>query len=333
MDRVRWGIIGAGGIANVMAADFAFVPRAELVAIASRDQARAHAFADRFGVAKAYGSYGELIADDEIDVVYVATPHTHHRDVALAAIEAGKAVLMEKAFTATLEGTRQVIEAARAKGVFVMEALWTRFLPAIAAAREIVAWGRLGDVLGVQGDLCAYREYDPTHRLFDPALGGGALLDLGVYPVGFAQGFLGSASEVRCVGRFAPNGVDLAASLSIAHTSGGLSTLACGFDGHGPSKMSVYGTKGWIEVEPRFHHPTTISVHRQGVLPRIIEARFIGRGYAHEIAEVGECLRLGYTESQVMSLDDTLEIMRVLDQGLEQLGVRYEEADMSAELA
>ncbi|MCC2594498.1 Gfo/Idh/MocA family oxidoreductase [Tessaracoccus sp. OS52] len=326
MDTIRWGFVGAGWIADVMASDFGFVHNAELAAVASRDLGRAQQFASKHGVRKAYGSYVELLEDDDIDVVYLANTHPHHRDVALAAIERGKALLVEKAFTATLAGTREVVDAARAKGVFCMEAMWTRFLPAISAAREVVAWGRIGDVLGVQGDLCAYREYDPHHRLFDPATGGGAILDLGVYVVSFAQAFLGQARTVQCVGRYAPNGVDAAAAMSIEYATGGLSALACGFDGHGPGRMAIYGTKGWIEVEPRFHHPTTLSVHRTGVLPRVIEANMTGRGYAHEVAEVTERVLAGDTESPIMPLNDTVEVMRVLEECLAQMGIEHREA-------
>ncbi len=328
MKTIRWGIIGAGWIADIVAADFRFVRNSELVAIGSRDLEKAQTLAAKHRVAKAYGSYLELLDDPDIDVVYIATPHPHHRDVALAAIARGKAILVEKSFTATFDGATEVVRAARDEGVFCMEAMWTRFLPAIAAAREVVAWGRIGEVLGVQGDLCAYREYEPTHRLFSPETAGGAILDLGVYVLSFAQLFLGEAQTVNCVGRLNPNGTDAAAAISLGHTGGGLSALACGFDGHGPARMSIYGTKGWIEVEPRFHHPTTLSVHRTGVLPRIIEARMTGRGYAHEINEVSERLLAGDTESSIMPLDDTLEVMRVMEECLDQIGVRHQEADL-----
>ncbi|MDO5736448.1 MAG: Gfo/Idh/MocA family oxidoreductase [Propionibacteriaceae bacterium] len=329
MDTTRWGIIGAGWIANTMAADFPLVRNAELTAIASRKVGKAQALATKHRVPKAYGSYMELLDDPDIDVVYIATPHPHHRDIALAAIERGKAVLVEKAFTATHAGAVDVVEAARAKGVFCMEAMWTRFLPAIAAAREVVAWGRIGEVLGVQGDLCAYREFDPNHRLFSEETAGGAILDLGVYVISFAQSFLGEAAQIGCVGRLAPNGADNAASIAIRHTGGGLSTLACGFDGHGPARMAIYGTKGWIELAPRFHHPTTLSVHRSGVLPRIIEANMMGRGYAHEINEVSQRILAGDTESAIMPLSDTLEVMRVMEECLAQLGITHQEADLN----
>ncbi len=329
MESIRWGIIGAGAIADVVAGDFAHVPRAELVAVAARNLERAQDFASRHRIPRAHGDYRSLLESDSIDVVYVATTHPQHRDVALAAIAAGKAVLVEKSFTATLAGTRQVVAAAREAGVFAMEAMWTRFLPAVAAAREVVAWGRIGEVLGVQGDLCAYRPYDPDHRLWNPETGGGAVLDLGVYVVSMAQAFLGTARDIHCTGRFAPNGVESSATMNIQYAGGGTAALTCGFDLHGPGRMAIHGTKGWIEIEPRFHHPTTISVHRSGVLPRIVEAKQVGRGYSHELMEVSHRLLLGETESATMPLTDTVEVMRVLEECLTQLGRPQQEAHVA----
>lgn len=314
-------------MAGQFAGDFRFVPGAELVGVAARDARRAEAFAAEHKVGQAFGSYRELLESD-IDVVYVANTHPQHRDVALAAIAAGKAVLVEKAFTATYAGAQEVVAAAEKAGVFVMEAMWTRFLPAVAAAREVVAWGRIGDVLGVSGDLCAYRDYDPTDRLWSPELGGGAVLDLGVYLVSLAQAFLGTSRSVHCVGRYAPNGVESQASMSIGYASGATAALTCGFDVHGAGRLTVHATKGWIEIQPRFHHPTTISVHRAGVLPRVIEAKPMGRGYVHEIVEVNDCLRVGATQSETMPLCDTLEVMKVLSECLSQLGRPQREAEL-----
>lgn len=326
MDTVRWGIIGTGSIAGAVVGDFRLVADAELVAVGSRSQGRADAFAREHHIPRAHGSYSQLLDDENVDVVYVATPHPHHRDVALAAIERGKAVLVEKSFTATYDGAKQLVEAARAKNVFLMEAMWTRFLPAIQAAKEVVAWGRIGDVVGVQGDLIANRRFDPRDRLFDPDLGGGAILDLGVYPVSLAQHFLGEVREVFCAARLYHNGVDAAASITLRHIGDALSSLACAFDGHGPGSFLVAGTKGWIEIQPRFHHPTAITINRAGVLPRVIETRSIGKGYAHQFAEVTQRVRAGETESPTMPLSDTLEVMRVLSECTVQAGVHYEEA-------
>ena len=326
MTTVRWGIVGTGAIAHAVAGDFQFVPGAELAGVASRTRANALQFAAQHDVRLAFGSYREMLESPDIDVVYIATPHPQHRDIALAAIANGKAVLVEKSFTATLAGSQEVVDAARAKGVFAMEAMWTRFLPVIAAAREVVAWGRIGDVVGLQGDLYAFREYQPEHRLFARELGGGAILDLGVYPVSFAVAFLGEAKEISSRSRLYPTGVERAAAVNLVHAGEGLSSLTFGFDGYGPGRMVIVGTKGWIEVEPRFHHPSMITVHRNGVLPRIIEALPQGRVYSHEFAEVTQRIREGLTESPTMPLSDTLEVMRILEECLHQAGIEHHEA-------
>lgn len=326
MDTIRWGIVGTGALAHGVAGDFQFVPGAELVAVASRTRVKAQEFAAHHDIGLAFGSYRELLESPHVDVVYIATPNPQHRDVALAAIANGKAVLVEKAFTVTLAGAQQVVDAARAKGVFAMEAMWTRFLPVIAAAREVVAWGRIGDVVGIQGDLYAHREYQPEHRLFAPELGGGAILDLGVYPISFAQAFLGEAKEICSRSRLYHSGVERASVVNLVHAGDALSSLTFGFDGHGPGRMVIVGTKGWIEVEPRFHHPSMITVHRNGMLPRIIEAMPTGRGYSHEFAEVTQRLRDGFTESPTMPLNDTLEVMRIAEACLQQAGMTHQEA-------
>ncbi len=328
MNGVRWGIVGAGTVAGLAAGDFQFVPGAELVAIASRSQEKADTFAAQYAVPLAFGDYREMITSPEIDAVYIATPHTQHRDIALAAIANGKAVLVEKAFAVTLAGTRDVVLAAQAAGVFAMEAMWTRFLPAIAAAREVVAWGRIGDAVAVQADLYAYRDYAEEHRLFNKELGGGAILDLGVYLVNLAQMFLGDVKAVECMTRLYPTGVEKAAAITLAHVGHGLSSLTCGFDGPGPGRMIVVGTKGWIEIEPRFHHPSVITIHRTGVLPRVIEAAPSGRGYSHEFAEASKRIAEGATESPTMPLADTLEVMRVLELCLRQAGIYHRDADL-----
>lgn len=328
MRTIRWGIAGPGRIAEAVAPDFLHVPRAELLAVASRDEERAKSFAARHGVERAYGSYRALIEDPDIDVIHIATPHPMHHGLALAAIEAGKAVLVEKAFTATLPGTLEVINAAEANKVFCMEAMWTRFQPAISAAREIIAWGRIGEIVGVQGDLTAFRQYNADDRLFSKALGGGATLDLGVYVLSFAHDFLGRPTSVKATGRRYPNGVDAGASVSLGYQSGATASMSYALDSHGPGRMVVFGTNGWVVIEPRFHHPTTISVHRSGVLPRIIEAQVLGRGYAHEIIEVTDAILTGRTESDVMPLQATFEVAETMHAVLNQLGVSYSEAKM-----
>ncbi|MGI3781420.1 MAG: Gfo/Idh/MocA family protein, partial [Janthinobacterium lividum] len=310
--------------------DFAHVEGAELVAVASRSQERAQAFADRHGIARAYGGYGQIVRDDEVDVLYVATPHPQHEAVALAAASAGKAVLVEKAFTATVAGAERVIEAVRREQVFAMEAMWTRFQPAVVKIRELVADGAIGEVRQVQADLGVDRPYDPEDRLFDPAQGGGAMLDLGVYVVSLAQHFLGDPTTVFASGSLAPTGVDAEAGLLLGYEDGRAAALLISLRNPTPGAARLHGTGGWIEIPPRFHHPRSFVLNRKGHEPETFELPPLGVGYSHELIEVTQCLRAGRTESSVMPLADTLAVQRVLNEASEQLGVFHHEDERMA---
>lgn len=323
---IRWGIAGTGAMAAAFIADFAHVPGAEVVAVGSRTAARAGEFAAEHGVPAAY-TYAELVRAD-LDVVYVATPHPQHHAVALAAIEAGRAVLVEKAFTATLAGAREVVAAARARGIFCMEAMWTRFQPAVLQARELIAAGEIGEVLMVQADLGAFRAYDPVSRLFDPALGGGATLDLGVYVVSVAQHFLGTPDRVSASGTHYPNGTDAAVAIHLAYDDGRAASLVCSLTSETGGRAVVMGTGGSIELAPRFHHPTELVVRRNGRPAQELHLPADGRGYAHEIVEVGRCLEAGLLESPAMPLEDTLGVQWVLEETLGQLGITAHEGQV-----
>jgi predicted dehydrogenase len=323
--EIRWGIVGPGRIAEKVVGDFAVVDGARAVAVASRSIDRAQAFAAQHGVDRAYGSYAEIMADPDVDALYVATPHPQHHPIAVAALRAGKALLVEKAFTATAAGAAEIVDLARGSGVFVMEAMWTRFQPAVVAMRELVSDGAIGEVRSVQADLGVVREYDPSDRLFDLALGGGALLDVGVYVVSFAQMLLGAPERVVAAGSLFPSGADAEASLLLDYGDGRTATLMTSLRNALPGQARVFGTTGWIDVLPRFHHPTTIVLHREGAEPETITRRPLGAGYAHELIEVNECLRAGHSESAVMPLADTLAVQTILDEAAEQLGVRHAE--------
>ena len=322
---IRWGVVGPGRIAEKVVEDFAVVDGARAVAVASRSLDRARAFAARHGIERAHGSYAEILADPEVDVLYVATPHPQHHAIALGALRAGKALLVEKAFTATTAGTAEIVDLARETGVFVMEAMWTRFQPAVVALRGLVADGAIGEVRSVQADLGVAREYDPSDRLFDPALGGGALLDLGVYVVSFAQMLLGTPERVVAPGSLFPSGVDAEATLLLDHADGRTATLTTSLRNALPGQARVFGTTGWIDVLPRFHHPITFVLHRARAEPETFTRRPVGQGYAHELIEVTECLRAGRTESAVMPLADTLAVQTILGEAADQLGVRHTE--------
>lgn len=323
--EIRWGVVGPGRIAENVLPDFAHVPHARVVAVASRSQERADAFAARHGIDRAHGSYAAILDDPDVDVLYVATPHAQHAALSVAALRAGKALLVEKSFTATTAGAAEVVETARQTGVFAMEAMWTRFQPAVVALRELVAGGAIGEVRAVQADLGVSREYDPADRLFALELGGGALLDLGVYVVSFAQLLLGSPQRVVATGSRFPSGVDAEVALLLGYDDGRAATLLTSLRQGLPGQARVFGTTGWIDVLPRFHHPDTIVLHRAGAEPETITRRPTGTGYAHELVEVTECLRAGRLESAVMPLADTLAVQDVLGQAAEQLGVRHAE--------
>jgi len=324
--QISWAVVGPGRIAEKVIEDFAHVEAARVVAVASRSLQRAEDFARRHGVERSYGSYAEVLADPGVDVLYIATPHPQHAPIALAALEAGKALLVEKSFTATLAGAEQVVDLARAKGTFVMEAMWTRFQPAVVALRELVADGAVGEVRCVQADLGVAREFDPEDRLFSLELGGGALLDLGVYVVSFAQMMLGTPDTVQVVGSRFPTGVDAEASLLLGYRDGRSASLVTSLRNGLPGAARVFGTEGWIDVLPRFHHPQTIVLHRAGAEPQTITRPQVGGGYSHELVEVTECLQVGRTESAVMPLADTLAVQGILQQAADQLGVAHVEA-------
>lgn len=316
----RWGFVATGRIAAAVARDLALVDDGVRFAVASRSTSRAQAFADEHGFERAYGSYDELLADDDVDVVYVATPHGQHHAVVRAALEAGKPVLVEKAFTVSLAAARDLVGLARARNLFCMEAMWTRFLPVVARLRELIGQGVIGDVRSVHADLGFVTEFDPVDRLWDPSQGGGALLDLGVYPVSFAQMLLGDPASVAVTGSLGPSGVDADAGLLLGWDGGALAHLTCSLTSQVETAARVVGTAGRIDVPAPFHHPPHLVVHRAGREPEVVEAPQTGQGYVHELVEVQRALAAGETESPLMPLGDTLSVMAVLDHALETLG-------------
>jgi predicted dehydrogenase len=325
VDVVRWGFAGPGRVADTVAKDFKHVPGAELVAVGSRSADRAAEFARRHGIARAHGSYADLLADDEVDVVYIATPHPQHHAIALGAIEAGKAVLIEKAFTATVRGAEEIAAAARARDVFAMEAMWTRFQPAMRRVRAWLDDGAIGSVVTVQADLGVLREFDPNDRLFAPDLGGGALLDLGVYVVSLAQWVLGTPERTVATGRRGRLGVEEDVSLLLEYPAGAAALLTTSLDSPMPGSARILGRTGWIDILPRFHHPAEVVLNRPGESPEHVVAPADGVGYSHELVEVTECVRAGRVESSIMPLDDTLAVQRVLEDAGRQLGIEWRE--------
>ena len=321
MDTVRWGIVGPGRIADKVVRDLPLVDGATAAAVASRSAERAAAFAARHDFPRTHDSYRAIVDDPDVDVLYIATPHPQHRPVALAALRAGKAVLVEKAFTVTPEATREIAALATETGVFAMEAMWTRFFPAVVRMRELLADGAIGDVRAVQSDLGVRNPLQPGDRFVTPELGGGALFDLTVYPISFAQMVLGNPTAVHAQGVVTPDGVDLEESVLLAFDGGATATLTTSLRCATPGQARAFGTDGWIDVLPRFHHPDTIVLHRDGHEPEEITQPATGGGYYHELVEVTECLLAGRPESAVMPLRDTVAVQDVMGEVARQLGM------------
>ncbi|MFJ8665647.1 Gfo/Idh/MocA family protein [Streptomyces sp. NPDC093600] len=334
---VRWGVLATGGIAERFTTDLLAMEDAEVVAVASRTEASARAFADRFGIARAYGSWAGLAADPDVDVVYVATPHHAHRAAAGIALEAGKAVLCEKAFTLHAGEAEELVRLSRDRGLFLMEAMWMYCNPLIRRMRELVADGAIGEIRTVQADFGLAGPFAPDHRLRDPAVGGGALLDLGVYPVSFAHLLLGEPDSVQAHALLSPEGVDLNTAVLLGWSDSGASALlSCSIVADTPVTASVTGTRGRIDLPRGFFHPERFTLHRDGRDPEeyVIEGHGPAERYSfrYEAAEVMRCLRAGETESPLVPLDGSLAVMRTLDAVRDRVGVRYP-GEHRAELA
>jgi predicted dehydrogenase len=321
---LRWGIIGTGGIASSFAKDLKRLKDQRIVAVGSRDAAKARAFADTFGAERSYGSYENLVKDPGIDAVYVSTPHPMHCANTLLALEAGKHVLVEKPFAMDAAEASRMIATAREKGIFLMEAMWTRFLPHIVELRKIIASGVLGKIVSVMADHGQCFAFDPKHRIFAPELGGGALLDLGIYPLSFANMVLGKPDRITAVSDPTPTGVDAQTSILLQYGSGAHAILTTTSSAAGPIRAAVVGTEARVEIERFFFTPSSFTLTaKDGRVLRRYKNSYKGHGLREEAAEAARCLRQGLTESPIMGLDESLSIMRSMDEIRRQIGLKY----------
>jgi predicted dehydrogenase len=320
---IRWGILGTGSIAAKFARGLASLADARLVAVGSRSSATAEAFAETFGVPHRHASYEALAQDPEVDVIYVATPHSLHRENSILCLRAGKAVLCEKPFAINAAEALEVIELARARGLFLMEAMWTRFVPLIAKLRELLADGAIGQVRLLTADFGFRAPFDPAGRLFNPELGGGALLDVGVYNVSLASMIFGPPSRVVSMADLGQTGVDEQAAFVLGYEQGQLAVLSTAIRTSTPQEALMMGTDGQIRIHSPWWKPTKLTLSAGGQPEKVIEIPFIGNGYNYEAQEVMNCLRADRTESPVMPLDETLAIMQTMDEIRAQCGLRY----------
>jgi predicted dehydrogenase len=321
-ERVRWGIAATGGIAQRFATGLTETDDAETVAVASRTQERADEFGAQFAIPRRHASYEALAEDPDVDVVYVASPHSRHEADTLLFLEAGKHVLCEKPFALNAAQAQRMVDTARERNLFVMEAIWSRFLPAYVLLGELLADGVIGEVQHVDADFAIRFPSDSSHRHFDLALGGGALLDLGIYPLQLASLVLGAPVEVHAVGRVGETGVDEVVAAVLRHASGGSATVRTAIRLSMACTARISGTEGAIDLPAFMHCPGALTVTSvEGIHVR--EAPIVGEGLRYQVAEVHRCVRAGELESPVIPHAETLGLAATMDEIRAQLGVRY----------
>lgn len=319
-DQIGWGILGAGSIAGRFVTDLKNLPDARPVAVGSRSADKAAQFAERFGIERSYGSYAEMVADSQVDVVYVATPHPFHKEHTVLCLDGGKAVLCEKPMGVNAAQVRAMVERARQKGAFLMEAMWSRFNPVMVQVRQWLAEGRIGEVRMLTADFGFRTGWNPEGRLLNPLLAGGALLDVGVYVVALASLVLGGRPEVILASaHLGETGVDEQTAMVFRYAGGQLALLSCAVRTNTPQEARIDGTAGSIHI-PAFWHAPSATLRMHGQEP----VEFVGpSGYHYEAAEVMACLRQGRVESALMPLDESVTIAETMDQVRRQIGLRY----------
>ncbi|MBN1140161.1 MAG: Gfo/Idh/MocA family oxidoreductase [Anaerolineae bacterium] len=319
-DKIGWGILGAGSIARKFATDLKNLDDAALVAVGSRSGDKAASFADELGVTRAYGSYAGMVNDPEVDVVYVATPHPFHREHTILCLEAGKAVLCEKPMAVNAAQVREMVSCARRENVFMMEAMWTRFNPVTVQVRQWLAEGRIGEVRLLEVDFGFRAALNPEGRLFNPALAGGALLDVGIYVVAFAAMVLGRPpTQIQAAAHLGETGVDEQTGMVFKYDRGELALLSCAVRATTPQEARIVGTAGSIHM-PAFWHAPAATLAVPGQEPVVFTGDF---GYQYEAAEVMACLCAGLKESATMPLDESMTIAETMDEVRRQIGLRY----------
>jgi predicted dehydrogenase len=323
MGDIRWGILGTGGIAHTFAKEL-LDDEHSIAAVGSRTRDRAEEFADEFDIPMAYGSYDELVADDDVDIVYVATPHPEHAANAEAALHAGKHVLVEKPFTLNAREAQRVVDLAAERGLLVLEAMWTRFLPHVGRIREIIAEGSLGEVRGFRADHMQLLPSDPRHRINALELGGGALLDLGVYPISFASMLLGEPQSVQASARFGRTGADAGTDTVFGYGDRALAVTRCASDLRGANTATINGTDARIEIDSVWYTPTNFRVvDNDGHVIEEYKSRITGGGKQFQAREAERLIDTGLIASPVMPPEESVSVMRTLDQVRSRIGLVY----------
>ncbi|BCW17540.1 oxidoreductase [Arthrobacter sp. NtRootA9] len=322
--RLRWGILGTGFIAGLQAKDL-LENGFTVQAIGSRTPESSRAFADAHGIATAHGSYEDLVADPDVDVIYIATPHPFHHANALLALNAGKHVLVEKAFTINAREAQEVVDLAAEKGLVALEAMWTRFLPHMARIRDIIGTGTIGEVRKVLASHNQDLPKDPAHRLNDPALGGGALLDLGIYPISFAFDILGAPQRILASAAKTATGVDRQTSAIFEYAGGAQAIVDCELDAASANRALVIGTDGWIDIESTWYNPVPFTVFdNAGNVVERFEQPVTSRGMQYQAAELERLVQSGAVAGTILPPTESVSIMAAMDEIRRQTGVTYD---------
>ncbi len=323
MKQVKWGILGCGWIANKFAEALQGTEQAVLYAAASREKSKAESFAGKYGIEVAYGSYREMVADPEVDIVYVATPHSYHFAHTKLCLEAGKHVLCEKPFTINAEQLKILIRLAGEKKRFVMEAIWTRFLPGICKVKALIEEGAIGEVVTMEADFGMNFPYDPNHRIFNPILAGGALLDIGIYPLFLSMYLFGTPDMLQAYAVLDENQVDLTTSMITRNGNGPVCHLYSTSRTNTPVVAAIYGSKGHLSLANWWFTPVDITLYREGKEPEVMKFPPVVNGYEYEAMESVSCLIKGETESKVMPHRFSLDLMETLDRIRKMTGITY----------
>jgi predicted dehydrogenase len=322
-EKIGWGILSTGNIARQFARGLRSVPDAELVAVGSRTIESANRFGDMFNVPHRHASYEALANDPDVDVIYIGTPHSLHYENSILCLEAGKAVLCEKPFAINAIEAEAVIKTAQQQNLFLMEAMWTRFIPSVVKLRQLLTDGAIGEVRLFVGDFGFRAEFKPAGRLFNPSLGGGALLDAGVYPLSMASMILGAPAKIISLAHLGETGVDEQEAIILGYDEGRLAIIYSAIRADTPGEAIVIGVKGQIRVHNPIFRPTRLTLSKVGQDDEVMDIPYEGNGYNYQAAEVMRCIRAGKIESETMPHAETLAIMRTMDQIRAQWGLEY----------
>jgi predicted dehydrogenase len=321
--KMRWGIMGLGKIANKFASDLQLSTEAELYAVASRNQEKAKAFGEKFHSQKHYSSYEEMAKDEAIDVIYIATPHSFHFENTMLCLKNNKSVLCEKPMGLDSHQVRAMIKEARSRNLFLMEGLWTRFIPATEKLIELLQKKSIGDLQYMQADFGFKANFDPKSRVFNKSMGGGSLMDIGIYPIYLSLITLGFPTHMNAAARVSETGVDSYCSMLFGYENGTKAILESLIEADTPTVAHIYGNKGYIKLHSRFHHSEKISLYQNDELKEEFDLKYQGHGYIYEIEEVNRCLRNKMIESPKLPHALSLDLIVLIDQVKTKIGLTY----------